>query len=371
MRRDRTNTAVWLPKYERWQINVQRDGIRRTFTSSTPGRTGQREANAKADRWLDEGIENEHITVAALWAKYLESRKPEVGTGQYGTLMSFGNAWLLPKLGKMQVGRLTEVHLQGVLDDVARKGRARGTLITYRNFLTGFIRYARRAKCSTLVPEDLRIAKKAKTGEKQILTPEELRILFTHSDTTHFGETVPEWYIHAFRFSVLTGLRPGEMRGLRPGDRFGDTLTVSRAVNRLDEITPGKNENARRSFVLTPLAAAEWDAQVAMLEAAGVESPWLFCDEAGNLPKYILLSKRWTVYCSSNGIQPLTLYEMRHTFISIVQNLPEGYLRQLVGHSASMDTRGTYAHEMQDDARKTAALVQNIFEDYIPKNNTV
>ena len=53
----RTNTAAWSEKHKRWQINVQRDGKRRSFYSSTPGRTGQREANAKADAWLDDGIE--------------------------------------------------------------------------------------------------------------------------------------------------------------------------------------------------------------------------------------------------------------------------------------------------------------------------
>lgn len=49
----RTNTAKWMENQHRWQINVQKDGIRRSFTSSKPGRTGQREANAKADAgWM-------------------------------------------------------------------------------------------------------------------------------------------------------------------------------------------------------------------------------------------------------------------------------------------------------------------------------
>jgi len=43
----RTNTAAWLPNQQRWQINVQKNGVRRSFTSSKPGRTGQREANAR------------------------------------------------------------------------------------------------------------------------------------------------------------------------------------------------------------------------------------------------------------------------------------------------------------------------------------
>lgn len=37
----RTNTAKWIESRGRWQINVQKDGIRKTFVSSKPGRTGQ------------------------------------------------------------------------------------------------------------------------------------------------------------------------------------------------------------------------------------------------------------------------------------------------------------------------------------------
>lgn len=38
----RTNTAKWSDKHRRWQINVQMDGKRRSFYSSTPGRTASR-----------------------------------------------------------------------------------------------------------------------------------------------------------------------------------------------------------------------------------------------------------------------------------------------------------------------------------------
>lgn len=46
----RTNTAKWIESAGRWQINVQKNGVRKTFTSAKPGRTGQREANKKAER---------------------------------------------------------------------------------------------------------------------------------------------------------------------------------------------------------------------------------------------------------------------------------------------------------------------------------
>ena len=58
----RTNTATWNGK--QWRIAVQKDGQRRYFYSSTQGRAGQREANAKADAWLDSGVCAKGVRVA-------------------------------------------------------------------------------------------------------------------------------------------------------------------------------------------------------------------------------------------------------------------------------------------------------------------
>lgn len=79
----RTNTAVWLPNQNRWQIKVQKDGVRKTFTSAKPGRTGQREANRKADAWLDEGIINTRITVEKAYTQCWKRlrRRPAIPTG--------------------------------------------------------------------------------------------------------------------------------------------------------------------------------------------------------------------------------------------------------------------------------------------------
>ena len=66
----RTNTAKWMEKQQRWQINVQKDGVRKSFYSGTPGRTGQREANRKADLWLDEDIKNQNAKVNQIYLEY-------------------------------------------------------------------------------------------------------------------------------------------------------------------------------------------------------------------------------------------------------------------------------------------------------------
>lgn len=49
----RKNEASWIESRGRWQINVQSDGERRTFSSSIAGKKGKIAAEKKADAWLE------------------------------------------------------------------------------------------------------------------------------------------------------------------------------------------------------------------------------------------------------------------------------------------------------------------------------
>lgn len=79
----RTNTAQWEEKYQRWRIAVQKDGVRKQFYSSTPGRTGQREANAKADAWLENDIAVKAGRVENVYQLWIEDLKLTTSTGNW------------------------------------------------------------------------------------------------------------------------------------------------------------------------------------------------------------------------------------------------------------------------------------------------
>lgn len=49
----------------------------------------------------------------------------------------------------------------------------------------------------------------------------------------------------------------------------------------------------------------------------------------------------------------------------MMQRLPEGELKALVGHSKNMDTWGVYGHEIDGEQRKTAIKVEAIFNDLL------
>ena len=112
----RTNTAVWEEKHSRWRIAVQKDGVRKQFYSSTPGRTGQREANAKADAWLEDGIAVKASRVEQAGKLWLASVELTTSHTNYRPRESRWRVWVLPVIGQKRVTALTDQDLQNVVD---------------------------------------------------------------------------------------------------------------------------------------------------------------------------------------------------------------------------------------------------------------
>lgn len=354
----RTTTAAWIENRGIWRIHVQKDGVRKSFYSSKPGRAGQREANAKADAWLEEDFTGtDRVTVAQAWQLYIEYRRGLSGTSDAKKEEYFARCYILPALGKKKIHTVTEMQLQKLINDAYTKGglKSKKTLTELRGKIYLFMRFCRKSKLTAIVVEDLEIPKIAKTKQKHILQPDGLKKLFACSDTMMRGNAVFDNYVYAYRFEVLTGLRPGELVGLKWSDISGRDVSIKRAVNTLGEITTGKNENAIRHFVLNDYAY-----ETLMQQSAISTSESVFEIESQSTYRH-----RWERYCAYNGIEYVTLYELRHTFVSIAKTLPIGQVKSIVGHSANMDTFGVYGHEVNGDMERTADDLTAIFEDIL------
>ena len=70
---ERKNEAQWIESRQRWQIKVQVDDKRKTFTSYTPGRKGKVEAERKADRWIEEPASAEQEMVEVMTDKQFKT----------------------------------------------------------------------------------------------------------------------------------------------------------------------------------------------------------------------------------------------------------------------------------------------------------
>lgn len=366
----RKNKAVWLPEYNRWQIKVQNNGVRKTFTSPLKGRAGQDECHRKADKWLAEGSIDKKDRVADVISVWLSELERTTSFDHHKQYSYYANNYIIPRIGRVVVSELDEQRLQDVINFAhSSAGLSHKTLSNIRGCLNSFIKFCRKNNFTTLTPESLYIPNAAPKGTRSILSPQELRVLFTNENTTFKEDIVPDFFIHAYRTQVLCGLRPGELIGLTKSSDLGYALAVQGSINIHGEKTRGKNDNAVRSIAVSPILRSVLDAQAAMLKAHGIRSQYLFPDVDGKILKEQNYRKHLKRYCEANRITVVTPYELRHTFVSAAKTLPEGIIKSVVGHSQSMDTFGVYSHELTEDAEVQAGMLENIFKKILEKNH--
>lgn len=350
----RKSEAIWIESRQRWQIKVQMDGIRRTFTSSKPGRKGKIAAEQQADLWLINNTIGETTKCSVLLDRYFDHVKQTTSQGNWRPISMHIEAHIRPVLGDKKICQINENMLQSVIDRAYQRGLSARTLRNIKSTLMAWIKFCRKERVTTLHPEDLSIPNGAKRSSRTVADPHELKTLFTHDETTWRGGLRPDWYIHAYRLAVLTGLRPGELLGLRWSDVRKNRISIRQSLNDYKEFTPGKNENARRDIVLSGLAADEIKQQREMLKQAGVISAYVFPRPNAECTSQDTYRSYWRRYREHNGIKPITPYEMRHTFVSVNKEMPEGLKKLVVGHSEDMDTEGVYGHEMEGDRQAAA-----------------
>ena len=68
----------WLEQYGRWQVNVQKDGRRKTFSSSIAGRKGKAEVMARATEWL-QSMDADNIRLYAAWDRFMADQQKNTG----------------------------------------------------------------------------------------------------------------------------------------------------------------------------------------------------------------------------------------------------------------------------------------------------
>ena len=358
---ERRSEAIWLDNRQIWLIKVQKDGVRKPFQSSTPGRKGKREAEAQADEWLESGQEDMSFRLA--WQQFLDYQETHSGHGNYTNHEYAGRLYILPNIRATQISKIRPMQWQGCIDAVIEKGLSRRTAINVRSSIMAFLAYADRMRWKThpLKEGDLTVNQAPPPKKKKILQPDAVEKLMTHSTVEKRGKEYEAFYIHSWRFTVLTGMRRGEVYGLQWADLDGNIISISRSVNKFNEMTTGKNDNAQRDVVLSSVAMQTLAAQRQMLDAMGIRTKWIFPDEWGERSDPNRAYKQWQFFCRTHDIES-SIHEMRHTYISMMKNdLPEQMLKDLVGHSVDMDTFGVYGHVVDSEQARAKVLMDATF----------
>ena len=98
-------------------------------------------------------------------------------------------------------------------------------------------------------------------------------------------------------------------------------------------------------------------------EEHNVHTDWIFCSPDGTQGKQSRMRKHWQKLKEERDL-PGTVYSLRHTFISMMKNvLPEQSIKDVVGHSVSFDSFGTYGHILDGEDRKVASVIDLTFSE--------
>ena len=149
---ERKNEAKWLEKYQRWQINVQRDGKRKTFYSKTPGTKGKIDAEKQADKWLKGSFENPTMRFSKLYELFLQEKELLKGksSGDLRKHEYVGRIYLLPAIGTRKIENITLGDWQNIINKAFQKSQTKGrplsakSLKNIRASMTAVYAYARR-----------------------------------------------------------------------------------------------------------------------------------------------------------------------------------------------------------------------------------
>lgn len=351
--------AVWMEKEKRWSLRCQVDGVQKRFTSSRPGIAGKKEVMKKYRAFMY-GETYENLLFSEAWARFLEYIIDKNGkTESYINLEKYGRLYILPRLQKRMLNTCGLSDFQQCISKARRTSGgtaplSRRTLRNLKATIMQFVHFAVANGYMEPLRGQLYIPAAAPSTERVILQPDDIARLF--------DGPANDWYINIFRFALVTGLRTGEVLGIQSGDIKNNVLTINRAINCRNQITEGKNQNARRQIYLNKIARKIINEN--QFRNGRLATPWIFCSKTGGPLSQSTLRNAWLKVAAERDL-PGCPYSLRHTFISLLKNeMPEAMLKSIVGHSASMDTYGIYGHVVNGEMEAASRIIDINFEKY-------
>jgi integrase len=292
-------------------------------------------------------------------------------------------------LGTVRLAKFQPVHVEQVYHKMATAGASAWTRRMAGTMLSNALRHAVRLK---LIPHnpaaDVAKARPAEKEMKYLTQSQALLLLDAAAGHRLFA---------LFAVALGSGLRQGELLGLRWGDVDLDagTVTVRRTLTRRKGkkdaeggsaagefvLKEPKSRHSRRTVALPGFALdALREHRSAMLREGNIAAP-VFCTRTGNFlgksnftrqtfkPMLTKANARAANLAEKSGAVPeavptdLRFHDLRHTHASHLIAAGESVkaVSRRLGHASIEVTLRVYAHLMPNDDAKLAARVEGLF----------
>lgn len=316
-------------------------------------------------------VQPDRVTVGKYldgWLAGLESagRKPST-TSDYRKKV---NRHVRPHLGSVELQALTPLHLDHLYAQLRREGKASGGGLSLRT-----VRYVHSLMHTALASAERKglvqrnvarlasppSASSARAPEMTVWTPAELRAFLDGVADHHHGPL--------FRLTAMTGMRRGEVCGVRWSDVDDANLTVRHTVTTVDnkrvEGVP-KTSRSRRTIDLDPRTVEVLRSQrTAQLEqrllmgAGWTDTGAVFAMPDGQLWHPDVISRAFDRAVARSGLPRIRFHDLRHTHAThlLAAGTNVKVVSDRLGHASTSFTLDTYGHVLPGQGASAASAV--------------
>jgi integrase len=271
---------------------------------------------------------------------------------------------ILPELGCIELGKLTPSMLRAWLSGLAMKTNGRG-----KPLAPGSVAQAYRTLNRILaaaVDDELLVRNPLRGVRPSRVEPEPMRFL-THDDVATLASVVDARY-HAFvLLAAYTGLRAGEMIGLRRKhlDLLRRTVMVVEQVQYIGgrHLTlPLKSAAGRRSVAVPAVVTDDLMDHLGHFAEPGAEGLVFPAPEGGLLRLENFRKRVWLPAVAQAGLAPLRVHDLRHTCASlaIAAGADVKVLQRMLGHASAALTLDRYGHLLPGQAESVACRLDQM-----------
>lgn len=331
----------------------------RTFTAKREAeRFAGRVENDKQDGKSTEPLAGRSKTVADVVAASLEASRPRLKQGTYAGYVQLYESRILPTFGKQRIASVASQDVERWIGKLVAEGRAPSTVHNHYVALNKVFRYAQRHRLITHNPCEA--VELPKQGSREDFAA----VFLTLSEVETIAAELDSWqpYGLLIQFAAYTGLRAGEIAGLRikdldlAGGRVLVRQTIRRVNGKWTVGTPKSKNSSRevpfarramvadlREYLLTHPNSGDPDALLWPARSKGSRRlDYTRPIDCGGVRSYYLVPA-----AARLGIaEHMRFHDLRHTYASLMlaARFEPFEVARYLGHSGLELLARTYGH---------------------------
>jgi integrase len=330
------------------------------------------------------GLSASRVTVGEYLGQWIERDRTRVRPSTWRGRETHVRVYLIPALGRIALGKLTPADVDRALSGFQANGRPvsglRGRPQRPISPLTArHIRATLRRALTEAVRDGLVVRNAAGDASAPYVPHKPVAYLDAPTARKLLEATAPTEYGPLYALAATTGLRLGELLGLRWHDvnLTAGTLTVRQTLARKAgngwALAEPKSARSRRTIPLPSTARAALTRQEQRQEAAraAVGDAWqdrdglVFTDEVGRPCDPHRVSSAFHRAREAAGVPRVRLHDLRHTAATLMlaEGVPLAVISEWLGHAGIAITAAHYAAVVPQLRHEAAAAMDRAMTD--------